>query len=237
MDIYALTQTKGGVSKTTNVKILAFSKAFRKKYPRIGLVELDGQRALEDWLAQREDNEFSMEGVLYKALDTADEATFLSEFEDLCNNCDAVIIDCPGESKPGFATKFALKVADVIVIPFKPTEDEEQSFSLHVYPAILEAREEGAAQKVMIVPTRIQGQTATETIRKYLSSIFPEDLNIANNYIPFHDIFGDFSRDGMSLKNYAVSYRKNKRMTEKIKKMIDISEKVVKEIIKLGESK
>lgn len=236
MMIYALINPKGGSAKSTMVTLLTFSKVFRKKYKRIGIVELDEQETIGDWIEQRKANDLGLDDILYKKLTTQDEKKFQEEFAAICEDTDAVIIDCPGESIPKFATKFSINVADVILVPFKPTELEEQSFIKNLYPAIVETQGTGEPKNVVVIPTRIQGQTKRENVADYFSSILPEDIKCIGSYIPFHDIFGDFSREGMNLRNYGLQFRKNKRMNDKVKKMIELVEEVTKDIIKIGEA-
>jgi len=101
---------KGGAGKSTCAAHFAI-EAVREGY-KVLLVDLDAQKSLEKWWERRsEDNPYCAD-VRPAALKEKIEAVSKSGF-DLC------IIDTPGDTSA--ATHSGIEVADVIVIPTKPT--------------------------------------------------------------------------------------------------------------------
>lgn len=68
MPIFSFVQTKGGTGKTTLSLGVACSQAFKKRYNRVALVELDSQGNLADWIGNRIANKRKMANVSYYQL-------------------------------------------------------------------------------------------------------------------------------------------------------------------------
>lgn len=109
--VVAFANTKGGVGKTTLATSLGVYLAATKK--RVGLVSLDPQSDLVDWLDTRARKKHEPVLERYVGLDELDEIMDRIEAAGL----DVLIIDCP----PHFlkTVQQALGFADIVVIPLK----------------------------------------------------------------------------------------------------------------------
>jgi len=142
-----------------------------------------------------------------------------------------VILDVPGESISGFATKLAMNLSDLVLIPMRTSTNDEASFGRNLWPVIQESLQENHAA-FAILPTFIHPQTNTTNIRDYFQSIMPEQISCLKNVLPLRSTFENFSRDGMTLTEYATSVKGNSRLHTQAKKAQKDMEKLAKEIIK-----
>lgn len=114
--ILTIANRKGGAGKSTCAAHLAVEAA--KRGLKTILIDLDPQKTLETWWKKRkEDNPFLTDIDPQKIEDVM---VYLNEHDfDLC------IIDTPGDTSINAAS--GLKVADLVLIPTKPTAPDLQA--------------------------------------------------------------------------------------------------------------
>jgi cellulose biosynthesis protein BcsQ len=231
MPIFSFVQTKGGTGKTTLSQGTAYSKAFKKAYGQVALVELDSQGTLADWIGERIANRRKSKNVGYFQLVGLDLDQMAAKLEEILDEHEAVILDVPGESVGGFATKLALNLSDLVLIPMRTSTNDEASFGRNLWPVIQEGLQENQAE-FAIVPTFIHPQTNRANVKDYFLSIMPEQIGCLDNVLPMRTTFENFSRDGMTLGEYTKSVKGNTRLHEQAKKAERDMEKISREIIK-----
>ena len=231
--IISFLQTKGGTAKTTLATCLAYSKAFGKAFDRIGLVELDPQGTILAWSDQRAKTDGDPVGVA--TLYDREEEKMLDAFEQLTQQYDLLILDVPGESLGKFATRLAASLSDLVLIPMRSSTNDEQSFVDHIHP-ILEQTLQADAEKqgaFWIVPTFVHPQTNARTISEYFESVMPDAVRCLPAFLPYRSVFENFSRDGLTLREYAGTVKGNLRSYLQAKKAVADIEKIAKEVLRL----
>ncbi|HIA46560.1 MAG TPA: ParA family protein [Candidatus Hydrogenedentes bacterium] len=83
MPIISIVNLKGGCGKSTTARCLAHSKAFRRAYKRIALVELDPQGTLAAWSAQRDGRNWFSGAVTTNARDYKQAQSGIKDFENI----------------------------------------------------------------------------------------------------------------------------------------------------------
>jgi cellulose biosynthesis protein BcsQ len=209
--IISFLQTKGGTAKTTLAKCLAYSKTFDKAFGSIGLVELDPQGTILAWHSQRPNGEKDKVGVapLYER----EERQMIDALDELQSQYETLILDVPGESVGKFATRFAASLSDIVLIPMRSSTNDEQSFVDHIFP-ILEQTKQAMSEKApqfWIIPTFVHPQTNPKTITEYFGAVMPEDVSCLPVFLSYRSVFENFSRDGLTLLEYAKSVKGNLR--------------------------
>lgn len=236
--IISLLQTKGGTGKTTLAKCLAYSGAFHKAFKSIGLVELDIQGTLKAWHTQRPATTREKDKVKFIHLSEASHASFKDKLKHVIERHDTVVLDVPGESVSKFATQLAISLSDIALFPMRSSTNDEQSFVDNILPVIgkvIETDPEKAGS-YFIIPTFVHSQANPANVKNYFASIMPDVVGCLNSFLPTRGVFENYSRDGMSLFDYAKSVEHNKRANEQARKAIDDIEKIAKEILSLKQS-
>ena len=233
MPILSFVQTKGGTGKTTLSQGVAYSKAFKKKYGKVALVELDAQGTLADWIGERIANRRKSKHVGFYQLVGLELDTLVTELERIVAEHKAVILDIPGESVGGFATKLAMNLSDLVLIPMRTSTNDEASFGRNLWPVIQEGLQEEKHASFVIVPTFIHPQTNTEKVHDYFEEIMPEQIHCMQSALPFRSTLENYSREGMTLAEYSRSVKGNARLYAQGKKAEKDMETIAKEIIKL----
>jgi len=146
-----------------------------------------------------------------------------------------MILDVPGESVGRFATKLAASLSDIVLIPMRSSTNDEQSFIDNIYPVITEViRSDSTKQGAFyIIPTFVHPQTKTEKIRDYFKEVIPETVECLDIFMPARSVYENFSREGMTLDDYAMSVKSNSRLYEQTKKAVTDIEKTAKKILNL----
>ncbi len=230
MSIFSFVQTKGGTGKTTLSLSVACSKAFKKTFGQVALVELDTQGSLADWIGERIANKRKMKNLSYFQLAGMDIDTITAKLEKIIAEHEAVILDVPGESIGGFATKLALNLSDLVLIPMRTSTNDEASFGRNLWPVIQEGLQINHAQ-FAIIPTFIHPQTNKEKVNSYFSSIMPDQVGCLKNALPTRTTFENFNREGMMLEEYATSVRSNTRLAKQANNAVKDIETIAKEVI------
>ena len=231
MTIFSFVQTKGGTGKTTLSQGIACSKPFKKQFNKIALVELDPQGTLADWIGERIAHKRKFTNIGFYQLVGLELEALAKKLTEIVAENDAVILDVPGESVSGFATKLAMNLSDLVLIPMRTSTNDEASFGRNLWPVIQESLQENHAL-FSILPTFIHPKTNTENIRDYFESIMPKQIGCLHNVLPFRSTFENFSREGMTLTEYATSVKGNSRLHAQAQKAQKDMEKLAKEIIK-----
>jgi len=232
MPILSFVQTKGGTGKTTLSQGVAYSKTFKKKFGKVALVELDAQGTLADWIGERIANKRKSKNVGFYQLVGLELEVLVSKLEQIVADHEAVILDVPGESIGGFATKLAMNLSDLVLIPMRTSTNDEASFGRNLWPVIQESLQENRAS-FAIVPTFIHPQTNTKNVQEYFESIMPDQIRCLRTPLPFRTTFENFSREGMTLAEYSASVKGNARLHAQGKKAEKDMETIANEIIKL----
>ena len=231
MPIFSFVQTKGGTGKTTLAQGVAYSRPFKKNFNQVALVELDAQGTLADWIGERIANKRKSKGVGFYQLVGLDLDALVAELEKIVTNHEAVVLDVPGESIGGFATKLAMNLSDLVLIPMRTSTNDEASFGRNLWPVIQVSLRENRASFV-IIPTFVHPRANTKNVRKYFKGIMPEQIDCLANVLPFRSIFENYSRDGMTLAEYCRSIKKNARLYAQGKTAEKDMDIIAKEIIK-----
>lgn len=232
MSIFSFVQTKGGTGKTTLSLSVASSKAFKKKYGQVALVELDSQGTLADWIGERIANKRKMKNLSYFQLAGLDLDVLTEKLENIIKEYEAVILDVPGESIGGFATKLALNLSDLVLVPMRTSTNDEASFGRNLWPVIQEGLKINHA-RFAIVPTFIHPKTNQNNVNRYFESIMPDQVGCLRHALPTRTTFENFNREGMTLEEYAGSVRSNTRLLKQAKNAVQDIEAIAKEAIKL----
>lgn len=230
MSIFSFVQTKGGTGKTTLSLSVACSKTFKKTYGQVALVELDSQGTLADWIGERIANKRKMKNLSYFQLAGLELDVLTAKLEKIIAEHEAVILDVPGESVGGFATKLALNLSDLVLLPMRTSTNDEASFGRNLWPVIQEGLKINRA-RFAIIPTFVHPQTNTNNVNAYFSSIMPDQISCLQNALPTRAAFENFNRDGMTLEEYAASVRTNGRLSKQAKNATQDIESIAIEVI------
>ncbi len=128
--VFTLTNPKGGTGKSTLALLLAYSKAFKRRYKRVALVEMDPQGSLHGWAEDRPEGDH----VLFRQVLGRNPAP---AFEAIAGDVGAIVIDCPGESVDSFCTKFALAVANLVIVPCRASEFDINAANKNLWAGVL----------------------------------------------------------------------------------------------------
>ncbi len=232
MPIFSFVQTKGGTGKTTLSQGVACSKAFRKTFGKVALVEIDPQGTLADWIGERIIYKRVLKNVAFHQLVGLELSVLTNKLEKIVAENEAVILDVPGESVGGFATKLALNLSDLVLIPMRTSTNDEASFGRNLWPVIQESLRDNNAT-FNIVPTFIHPQTNAKNIQEYFKGIMPEQIGCLGSVLPFRSTFENFSREGMTLAEYSASVKSNARLYTQAKKAEMDLETIAQEIVNL----
>ncbi len=231
--IISLLQTKGGTAKTTLAKCLAYSRAFSRAYSSICLVELDPQGTILAWHSQRPQK--SNEKVGVAPLYEREEKQMVNVLEGLLNQYETLILDVPGESLGKFTTRFATSLSDLVLIPMRSSTNDEQSFVDHIYPILEQTLETHPEKKgaFYIVPTFVHPQTRAKSITEYFTAVMPEEVGCLDVFFPHRTVYENFTREGMTLLEYAKSVKGNARQYQQAEKAVNDIERIAKSVLRL----
>ncbi len=232
MPIFSFVQTKGGTGKTTLSQGIACSKTFSKVFGKVALVEIDPQGTLADWIGERIIHKRVLKNIGFHQLVGFELSVLTSKLEKIVAENEAVILDIPGESVGGFATKLALNLSDLVLIPMRTSTNDEASFGRNLWPVIQKSLRDNKAA-FYIIPTFIHPQTNAKNIQDYFKGIMPEQIGCLGNVLPFRSTYENFSREGMTLAEYSASVKGNTRLYTQAKKAEADMETIAQEIANL----
>lgn len=233
MSIFSFVQTKGGTGKSTLSLGVAGSKAFKKEFGQIALVELDSQGTVADWIGERIATKRKMKNISYFQLSGLAHDALTGKLEHIISSHRAVILDVPGESVGGFATKLALNLSDLVLIPMRTSTNDEASFGRNLWPVIQEGLKVNHAS-FAVVPTFIHPKTNPKNVANYFNSIMPGQIQCLQSTFPNRAVFENFNREGMTLDEYATSVKNNSRLSKQAKNGLRDIEAIAKEAIALA---
>ena len=161
MQIIALVNQKGGVSKSTTAIHLAYWLQFKEKN-KILLVDADSQRSSSQWL---EGAEFDID---YQILSDADD--ILEQVPDLAEEYDYVIID--GSASLAESTRAILFVSDLAVIPVQASGVDLRSAnqSLRIVKQAQKVRH-GLPKASVFLSRAVKGTTLKQEAIAYLEEL------------------------------------------------------------------
>ncbi len=224
--IFSIVQTKGGVCKTTLAQCLAYSKAFKRAYGTVGLVELDPQGTLADIYAERGDRAKSDHVTFAQVLSKKP----ADKVKALMRENGALILDVPGESRSGFATKFAVAASDVVIIPTRSSTHDESSLAVNLWPFLAEYQREDL--RVIVLSVLVHAQSNPKTHYDYFRSILPPTLDVCRTPFPSRPgVYENFNRGGATLAEYAQEVKTNQRYYGQAQKALADVEAIAKELV------
>ena len=234
MLIYSFIHTKGGVGKTTLVQCVPHTKAFQKAFKKIALIELDEQESLIKWYERREATGKKNQHIKFESAGGSNLQTVKNKIIKATEGCDAAILDVPGESKSRFATKLAIELSDVLLMPMRASTKDEDAFAGNLWPTIKEAAKKQSDEKAFcVVPAFFHPSTSLKNIKEYFWETMPEGIKCLPAFLPYRPIYENFDRDGMNLYDYAEFVKGNKRNHKQVETAIKDFEKIAKSILKL----
>jgi cellulose biosynthesis protein BcsQ len=233
MPIFSFVQTKGGTGKTTLSQGIACSKTFGKAFGKVALVEIDPQGTLADWIGERIAHKRVLKNVGFHQLVGLELSVLTSKLEKIVAENEAVILDVPGESVGGFATKLALNLSDLVLIPMRTSTNDEASFGRNLWPVIQEGLRDNNTATFCIVPTFVHPQANPKNIQEYFRDIMPEQIGCLGSVLPFRSTYENFSREGMTLTEYSASVKANARLYTQARKAETDMETIAQEIVNL----
>jgi len=232
MAIFSFVQTKGGTGKSTLSLAVAGSSAFKNGYGQVALVELDSQGTLADWIGERIANKRKMKNISYYQLAGVDLDNLTGQLESITAGHEAVILDVPGESVGGFATRLALNLSDLVLIPMRTSTNDEASFGRNLWPVLQEGLKSNRA-RFAIIPTFVHPQANSGNVNNYFRSIMPVQVGCLRHVLPTRAAFENFNREGMTLEEYGASVRTNSRLFKQATSALRDIEAIAGEIISI----
>ena len=227
----AMVQTGGGEGKTSLLRGQAYSKQFRDRFTSIGIVEIDEQGDTVEFMADR-GARAKKDKVNFLSLAAIEPSEYQKELVKFIKANEIVLIDCPGEGNIGFASQLAINLSDLVLIPNRTSRKARRGFQRNIYPAISEDAKKNPA-KYHIIPTFVHPQTGKDTIKSYFNEVLPEGINSLDSNFYFRSIYENFEEFGLTLREYALSVKSNKRQYEQAKKAVLDIERISKEVVSL----
>lgn len=234
--ILSFIATKGGTGKSTLSETIAFSKTFEKKFDSTALIELDPQGTIESWYSERDEKKKGKDKVKYFNLARATRKEISDQLNKIVNDFDNIILDVPGESVEGFSTILALNLSDVVVIPMRASDKDENAFFDNLYPVIETTLRKDNGADFFVLPNFINPSTKAESVKGYYEDLLPGGISYMGNYVSNRVIFEGYSSSGKTLREYCDSVKGNKRQHIQAKKAVDEIEAIAKLILNVEAS-
>ena len=228
MSVIALANSKGGCGKSTLALCLAYSKAFKKAYKRIALVELDRQGTLNSWHSNRDQTNDGT-GVAFDMLYSTKAKQAAGMLEAIYHDTDCMVLDLPGESEKGFATGFGIAAADIVIVPIQNSTADLDAFGEHLLPGLQDL---DAFGKTVIVPAFVHPAANKAKTRNTFQDMMPSGIRTAKNYFPSRSVFKYFGDNGETLNEYAAKVKGNKREYAQAQAAQADIEGIAREVIK-----
>ncbi|MBC2716048.1 MAG: ParA family protein [Desulfobacteraceae bacterium] len=143
-----------------------------------------------------------------------------------------MLIDCPGEGKIGFASQLAINLSDLVLVPNRTSRKARRNFYRHIYPVIKEDAQKNR-EKYIIVPTFVHPRTQLKTLKQYFDDILPEGINCLDSVFYSRSVYENFEEFGLTLREYALSVKNNKRQFVQARRAVSDMETISKEVLKL----
>jgi cellulose biosynthesis protein BcsQ len=236
--IVSFVQTKGGTGKSTLALNTAFSHQIHSKFRSIALVELDPQGSLKNWWTQREEEGLDSGQVSFHHISSTQKEVFQNSIKTIAAHNELIIMDIPGESTGKLHTRFACASSDLVIIPMRTSTNDELAFADNLYPIIREITNIAPKKRktFYVLPSFIHPQSNTGNVIGYFTDILPSHVECMEVVYPHRSVYENFNRDGMNLKEYALSVEQNKRFACQASRAVADIEEISKNITFLLET-
>jgi cellulose biosynthesis protein BcsQ len=230
--IVSFVQTKGGTGKSTLALNTAFSQKIKNRFKSIALVELDPQGSLKNWWIQREEEGLNAQNVSFHHISSTQKAVFQSGIKTIAAHNELIIMDIPGESTGKLHTRFACAFSDLVIIPMRTSTNDELAFADNLYPIIREITNVAPKKRKAfhVLPAFTHPQSNKNKIIEYFEDVLPKYVGCMKVVYPHRSIYENFNRDGMNLKEYALSVKQNKRYSAQASRAVTDIEDISKNI-------
>lgn len=228
MAIFSLIQTKGGCGKSVLAGCLAYSRTFSRTFKQILLLELDAQGTLSIWHAPRTHRQPPDKVIFLQVLDT-NARSLTDKLSRLANSYDCIVLDTPGESTVGFSSTLAAGLSDVVLIPSRVSGFDEDAIAAHLLPLVAESDAPCA-----IVPTFLHPLANQKAVTEYFRRILPDEegFGCVDACITRRSAYEHFSRERLTLREYAESVKGNARLYEQTRRAVNDIERLAREVIR-----
>lgn len=189
-----MVQPKGGCGKSTLAWCLAHAAATPGP---VVLVDLDAQGTLLDWAEARGRRPGP-------AVVAADAETAERVLGGLPGRYGTIILDVPGESRAGYLTRFAAALADVALVPLRPTAADEGALARNLLPMMRAMRER---PPFAVVPVGVHPRARRDNVLTYYDALLPDDLAVVPAPVAWRTVYGAHTYDGLSLAEYGAAAR------------------------------
>jgi cellulose biosynthesis protein BcsQ len=232
--IISVLQTKGGSGKSTLTQLLSFSSSVKKKFSEVSILELDIQGTLTDWIEERrkrlevdEEEGFRFDSYHGKNPDVLNRT--IKKIYDQKKN-EIMFIDTGGESVAGIGTEYAITISDKVIIPIQISTSDESAFFKNLFPKIKDLKE----KKFYLLPSFVHPSSNVDNIRKDIKKRITKgtNLQIMKSCYFERNIYKNYNRFGLSMKEYGDLFRTNQRETNRVEKAVNDVESIAKEIIR-----
>lgn len=175
--ILAITNTKGGVGKTTlAVNVAATLAADGYK---VLLVDGDDQESANDWMGEREKTgigaEFDSIAIYGPDISAIDSVESYAQY-------DVVLIDTPGATRENTSLQAAAGIAHMAIIPIKRSTLETNALGKHLAPALQKMKAKNRRLKFLAVQCMIdQRRGGNNELTEYITNEY--GVAVANTWI------------------------------------------------------
>ncbi len=237
--IISFVQTKGGTGKSTLAQCTVFSRALRKRFKSIALVELDAQGTLRNWWDERAEEGRKSEGVSFHHISSTQKEVFQEGIKTIAAHNKLIVMDIPGESTGRLHTRFACAFSDIAVVPMRTTTNDEAAFANNLYPIIRDIITMAPQKKhnFAVLPAFVHPKTSKAKLKAYYEEILPDHVFCLPAVYPARAVYENFNRNGMTVSEYASTVKSNKRQAKQAMAAVKDIEAIAEAIMeKAGKS-
>lgn len=220
--IISLANFKGGVGKSTLAHCLATCPAILGKHGPVGLIDLDPQGTLTTVVRDRGDR--ALQGLHFAQVLGDKPAVSVRA---VASKCKTTILDVPGNQ--GFASKYAIAVSDLVVVPCRSSLPDEAALAEQLWPYL---RSQQQKPRVMVLATMVHAQSNPATHAAYFRALLPDAFEVCSAVFPARSVFENYHRGGLTLWEYADSVRANQRAHAQAQRATADITAIAKEILK-----
>jgi cellulose biosynthesis protein BcsQ len=235
--VISFVQTKGGTGKSTLAMNMAFSRHLNRRYRSVALVELDPQGTLHNWWKERMEFGHKSGNVSFHHISSTQKEVFQDGINSITAHNDLIVMDIPGESTGKLHTRFACAVSDFVLIPMRTSTNDEAAFADNLYPIIKEIIRLAPKKKssFYVLPSFTHPMSKKQTVIQYFQEIIPPYVDCLAAIYPSRSIYENFNRDGLTLYEYALSVKKNRRHYHQAVSAINDIEEIARTISEMLE--
>ncbi len=235
--IVSFVQTKGGTGKSTLAVNTCFSETMKKKFGSIALVELDPQGTLKNWWQEREDEERETGNISFHHISSTQKQVFQEGIKAIAMHNELIIMDIPGESTGKLHTRFACAFSDLTIIPMRTSTNDESAFADNLHPIIKEIIRvaPNKSGSFFVLPAFVHPQAKQSKIIEYFNDILPQNTACMDMVFPTRSVYENFNREGLTLAEYGLSVKNNKRHKKQVDKAVSDIEQIAESILTILE--